>query len=153
MKKTYKIMVNVKQIYLKASVRVTHYIKNMFSDMNVAETSPLWNHISVSRTVKYVLLSTDILSQPLKMSTVSKVAIEIGSAMAQAVSCRPLTMEAWVRARISPWGVVVDKVALGQVLYELFGFLLSISFHRGSPYSYITCGMNTGPVYGRSSET
>jgi hypothetical protein len=32
-------------------------------------------------------------------------------------------------------------------------FCLSISFHCGSPCSYITWGMNSRPVGGRSSET
>jgi hypothetical protein len=33
------------------------------------------------------------------------------------------------------------------------GFSLSISLDRGSPYSYITCGVNNRPVGGCSSET
>jgi hypothetical protein len=48
---------------------------------------------------------------------------------------------------------VVDTLALGQVFSELILIFLSISFHRGSPYSYIICGMNNRPVGGRSSET
>jgi len=36
---------------------------------------------------------------------------------------------------------------------EFFGFPLSVSFHRGCPYSYIIWGMNSRPVGGRSSET
>jgi hypothetical protein len=49
---------------------------------------------------------------------------------------------------------VVDKVALGHVSFsESFGFTLSVSFHRGSPYSYIIRGMNNRPFGGRSSET
>jgi hypothetical protein len=35
--------------------------------------------------------------------------------MAQAVSRRPLTAAAWVRAQVNPVGFVVDKVAVGQV--------------------------------------
>jgi hypothetical protein len=51
-------------------------------------------------------------------------------------------------------GFVVDKVVLGQVLLSEFdGFSLSISFHRGPPYSYITLRMNNRPVGGSSSET
>jgi hypothetical protein len=49
----------------------------------------------------------------------------------------------WLVAGISPRrpgsihvGFVVDKVALGQVFSEFFGFPLSISFHRRSPNSY-----------------
>jgi hypothetical protein len=36
---------------------------------------------------------------------------------------------------------------------EFFGFPLSVSFHHGSPFSYINWGMNNMPVRGRSSET
>jgi hypothetical protein len=35
-------------------------------------------------------------------------------------------------------GLIVDKVALGQVFRLVFGLPLSISFHHGSPYSYIS---------------
>jgi hypothetical protein len=48
---------------------------------------------------------------------------------------------------------VVDKVALGQVSLRVLRFSLSISFHRGTPYSYIIWGMNDVPVGGRSAET
>jgi hypothetical protein len=34
-------------------------------------------------------------------------------------------------------GFVVDKVALGRFFSEFFGFPLSVSFHRHSPYSCI----------------
>jgi hypothetical protein len=47
----------------------------------------------------------------------------------------------------------VGKVALGKVYSEFFGFPLSISFHRGSPYSHIIWRMKTMNVGGRSSET
>jgi hypothetical protein len=51
-------------------------------------------------------------------------------------------------------GFVVDIGALGQDCFsELFGFLLSVSFRHGSPYSYITWGLNNRSVGGRSSET
>jgi hypothetical protein len=36
---------------------------------------------------------------------------------------------------------------------ELFGLPLSVSFHHGSPCSYIIWGMNNRPVCGCSSET
>jgi hypothetical protein len=62
-------------------------------------------------------------------------------AMAQVVSRRPLTAEAWVHALVSPCGICGGQVALEQVFY---GFPLSVSF-RGPP-----C---TRPVGGRSSET
>jgi hypothetical protein len=53
-------------------------------------------------------------------------------------------------------GFVVDKVALGLVFFELFGFLLSVSFHHGFPYSYTIWGMKSTldrSISGRSSET
>jgi hypothetical protein len=51
--------------------------------------------------------------------------------MAQAVSCWPITMEARVHTWVSPCGIVVDKVVLGQIfLSKLFGFPLSISIHH-----------------------
>jgi hypothetical protein len=45
-------------------------------------------------------------------------------------------------------GLVVDKVALGHVFLAVLCFPLSVSFHRGSPYSCIVCGMNNRPVGG-----
>jgi hypothetical protein len=45
-----------------------------------------------------------------------------GRAMAQAVSRRPLTAAAWVRAHVSPVGFVVDKVALRQVFLRVLRF-------------------------------
>jgi hypothetical protein len=43
--------------------------------------------------------------------------------MAQAVSRRPLTAAAWVRAsRINPLVFVVDKVAVGQVFLRVIRF-------------------------------
>jgi hypothetical protein len=50
-------------------------------------------------------------------------------------------------------GFVVDKAALGQGFLRVLRFPLSLSFHCGSPCSYITWGMNKRPVGGRSSET
>jgi hypothetical protein len=55
-----------------------------------------------------------------------------GRAMSQAVIRRPLAAETRVRSRVLHVGFVVDKVALGQVFSEYFGFLLSIPFHRCS---------------------
>jgi hypothetical protein len=50
-------------------------------------------------------------------------------------------------------GCVVDNVALWQVSVRFIRFPLSISTHRGSPYSYIIWGMNNRPVGGCSSDT
>jgi hypothetical protein len=46
----------------------------------------------------------------------------LGRAMAQAVSRRPLTAAAWVRAQGNPVRFVVDKVALGQVFLRFLRF-------------------------------
>jgi hypothetical protein len=45
-----------------------------------------------------------------------------GRAIAQAVSRRPLTAAAWVRAQVNPVGFMVDKVALGQVFLRVLQF-------------------------------
>jgi hypothetical protein len=76
-----------------------------------------------------------------------------GRAMAQAVSRRPLTAEARVRARGSKRGISRGKVVLGQGVFQDFAFSLSVSFYRGSPCSYIIWEMNNRPVGGSSSET
>jgi hypothetical protein len=56
-----------------------------------------------------------------------------GRAMAQAVSRRPPTAEAWVRSRVSPCGICVGQSGTGTGFFpEYFGFPLSISFHRCS---------------------
>jgi hypothetical protein len=47
----------------------------------------------------------------------------------------------------------VNKLLLGQVFLRVLHFLLSLSFHRCSPYSYIIWEMNSSSVCGRSSET
>jgi hypothetical protein len=49
-------------------------------------------------------------------------------------------------------GFSVDKVVLGRFYSDFFGFLLSASFHHGSPYSCIIWGMSNRPVSGRSSD-
>jgi hypothetical protein len=67
-------------------------------------------------------------------------------AMVQAVSHRPQTAEARVLA--VHVGFVVDKLELGQVFLQVLQFSLSVSFHCGSPYSYIIWGMNNRPVGG-----
>jgi hypothetical protein len=62
---------------------------------------------------------------------------DTGRAMAQVISHRLLTVEAQVRARVNPCGIVVDRVALGQVFLLVFlCFPVNISFHHRSPNSY-----------------
>jgi hypothetical protein len=70
-------------------------------------------------------------------------------AMAQAISCRPLTAEVGIRTRVGPCGI-----SGGQSFFsEFFTFPLSISFHHCCPYTHIAWGMNNWPISGRSSET
>jgi hypothetical protein len=61
-----------------------------------------------------------------------------GRAMAQVVSRRPLTAEAWVRARV---GLVVDKVALGQVFLRVLRFPLSVYHSTVALQTHIIWGM------------
>jgi hypothetical protein len=78
----------------------------------------------------------------------------LGLAMTQAVSRRPFTEEARVCARFSPYEICDGQSGTGTVFFpEFFGFPLSASFRRGSPYSYIIWGINNRPVGGRSSES
>jgi hypothetical protein len=53
-----------------------------------------------------------------------------GRAIAQAVSRRLPTAEARVRSQSGHVGFVADKVALGQVFSEYFGFSCQFLFHR-----------------------
>jgi hypothetical protein len=66
-------------------------------------------------------------TQRYKLTTVTFV---VGVAIAQAVS-RWLPIAAGrIRARVCHVGFVVDKVALGQVFSEYFGFPCQSSFHQ-----------------------
>jgi hypothetical protein len=56
--------------------------------------------------------------------------------MAQAVSHRPLTVEARVRARVSPCGICGGLNDAESFFSSLLGFPLSISFHRVSKLIY-----------------
>jgi hypothetical protein len=78
----------------------------------------------------------------------------MGRAMGQAVSCRPLKAESRVRAQVNRCGICGGQIGTGTgFLSEFFGFPLSISFHRLSPYSYINWGMKNMSSSGSSSET
>jgi hypothetical protein len=60
--------------------------------------------------------------------------------MSQAVTRRPFTAEARVRARISPCAIYVGQSGTGASFFsEFFSIALSVSFHRGSR-SRISCG-------------
>jgi hypothetical protein len=66
-----------------------------------------------------------------------------GRAIDQAVS-RPLpTAAVRVRAQIRSLGFVVNKVALGQVFSEYFGFPCQISFHRLLHTHHLSSGAGT----------
>jgi hypothetical protein len=71
--------------------------------------------------------------------------------MTQAVSHRPLNAEALIR--VISCGICGGQSGTGTGFSESFGSSLTISFHLGSPYAYISFGMNNRPVSSRSSET
>jgi hypothetical protein len=54
----------------------------------------------------------------------------MGRAIAQAISRWLPTAAARVRAQVWQVGFVVDKVALGQIFSECFGFPCQSSFHQ-----------------------
>jgi hypothetical protein len=60
--------------------------------------------------------------------------------MAQAVSHRPVTAEALVRARVSLRGIGHRQGENGAGSSRVLQFPLSTSFHRGSPFPYILWG-------------
>jgi hypothetical protein len=57
--------------------------------------------------------------------------------MAHAVSRRPLIAEAGFAPGSVHVGFVLDKMATGQVYLRVLRYSLSISYHRGSPYTHI----------------
>jgi hypothetical protein len=70
---------------------------------------------------------------PVYVSYVPRYISDMGSAMAQAVSRRPLTAEARVRSRVCPSGICGEQSGTGTGFFpEYFGFPLSILFHRCS---------------------
>jgi hypothetical protein len=60
----------------------------------------------------------------------------VGSAIARAAICRPLTMEAHVRVRLISCGICCGQWHWDRFISEFFGFPFSVSLHIGSPYSY-----------------
>jgi hypothetical protein len=61
----------------------------------------------------------------------------IGRTIALAVSRRPLTAEARVRTQADPYRICGGQSGTGtDSSYEIFGFPLSVSFHRGSILIY-----------------
>jgi hypothetical protein len=60
--------------------------------------------------------------------------------MAQTVSRRPVTEEAWVRTWANPCSVCGGKIALRHAFLQVLRFFLSISFLRGSSSLYVIWG-------------
>lgn len=60
----------------------------------------------------------------------------IGLALAVPWFGRLVTAEVWFDSRAYPWGFVMENVALGQVLFECFGFLPSLSAHQSAVLSF-----------------
>jgi hypothetical protein len=67
--------------------------------------------------------------------------LQVGRAMAQAVSRRPITEKVRVRAQVSPCGICGGQSGSETAFFsEYFSFSLPILFHRGSPYWHISPG-------------
>jgi hypothetical protein len=64
-------------------------------------------------------------------------------AIAWAVSRRRPTAAARVRAQVRSCGFVVDRVVLGQVFSEYFGFPCQFSFHRLLIHHHLSSGAST----------
>jgi hypothetical protein len=73
--------------------------------------------------------------------------------MALVVSRRPLNAKANFCALVSPCGICEQIGNVTGVSPSSSVFTLSVSFHRDSPFSYITWGVNNRPVGYSSSET
>jgi hypothetical protein len=69
-------------------------------------------------------------SLPTHRSTMSSLIRTLGNAMAQAVSHWLPTAAARVRAQSGHVGFVVDKMGLGQIFSEYFGFPCQSSLHQ-----------------------
>jgi hypothetical protein len=70
-------------------------------------------------------------------------AISLDRPIAQAVSRRLPTAAALVRAQVKSYVFVVDKVAVGQVFSEYFGFPCQFSFHRMVDTHHLSSGAGT----------
>jgi hypothetical protein len=58
-------------------------------------------------------------------------------AMAQTVSCQPVTVEAQVCARVSPCGICGGLSGTGTFFSDFYSFSLSVSFYWGFIFIYI----------------
>jgi hypothetical protein len=83
---------------------------------------------------------------------VNKEPRSVDSAIAQAVNPWLPNAAARVRARVWQVGFVVDKVALGQVFSEYFGFPCQSSFHQKFTIITITRSRYNRPFRGRRAE-
>jgi hypothetical protein len=72
-----------------------------------------------------------------------RVTEKIGRAIAQAVKRRLPTAATGFEPRSGHVGFVVDKVALGQVFSEYFGFPCQFSFHRLLHTHHLSSGAGT----------
>jgi hypothetical protein len=109
---------------------------------NVIKTVNLLRYIKLTQaeTPRWILNDAEIF-------TVAGAVPWLKRLLAGLSTRRPVFVHRSVRV-----GFMANKVALGHFVSELFGFILSISFHCGYPLSYIIWGMNNRPVRSCSSE-
>jgi hypothetical protein len=87
----------------------------------------------------------------MKLRTLGLVPVESRHSTSDPVSM--ISTVARVRAPISPCEICGGQSGTGTGFSPSYLVFPSISFHPGSPYSYITWGMNNKLVVGSSSET
>jgi hypothetical protein len=87
-------------------------------------------------TIQYVGLPSSLFpvawttsTEGLLFTLCNGTGFKFGRAIAQAANRRLSTATGLVRARVRHMGFVVNKVALGQVFSEYFGFPCNFSFH------------------------
>jgi hypothetical protein len=134
---------------IKSHIKIALLTASMMSCFFLSTNIPLLSSLTCSYQT-YLLCA---VNEEIKCShAISCVSMELGCAMAQEVSCWPLTANSWVCALVNPCGIC-ERSGTGTAFSSSSSDFPSISFHLHSPYSYIIQGMNNMSISGSSSET